>query len=202
MSKSTIRRPVAVLLALLVVCSFGGIPTVAAAGSGSSVGDDMSGVLGSDGGSDGGSTGDSAGSDGSDSGSDSVEGSGSDSDSAGESDSGSDGGEDVEAVEDTAMTVEANAVEATGALNVTLGTTDGTVQEATYEALAAVDGRAPMAGQSFDGMTLEFDDRSEQLWARQTATRQTTSDVDRITTAAASAPRPSAVPPPAPSGSD
>jgi predicted transcriptional regulator len=76
------------------------------------------------------------------------------------------------------MTVEANAVEATGALNVTLGTTDGTVQETTYEALAAVDGRAPMAGQSFDGMTLEFDDRSEQLWARQTAARQTTSDDD------------------------
>ncbi|PSQ14599.1 hypothetical protein BRD02_08520 [Halobacteriales archaeon QS_8_69_73] len=166
------------LLALLVVCSFGGIPTVAAAGGGSSVGDDMSGVLGSDGGSDGGSTGDSAGSDGSDSGSDSDSGSGSgsDSDSAEGSDSGSDGGEDVEAVEDTAMAVEANAVEATGALNLTLGTTDGTVQETTYEALAAVDGTAPMAGQSFDGTTLEFDDRSEQLWARQTAARQTTRD--------------------------
>ena len=181
MSKNTIRRPVAVLLALLVVCSFGGIPTVAAAGGGSSVGDDMSGVLGSDGGS--------AGSDGSDSGSDSDSGSGSDSDSAegadsdrsdsaGESDSGSDGGEDVEAVEDTAMTVEANADEATDVLDRTLGTTDGTVRETTYEALAAVDGTAPMAGRSFDGMTLESDDRSEQLWARQTAARQTTRDDD------------------------
>ena len=198
MSKNTIRRPVAVLLALLVVCSFGGVPAVAAADGGSSVGDDMSGVLGSDGGSDGGSTGDSAGSDGSDSGSDSdsdsgsgsgsdsdsAEGSGSDdgSDPAGESDSDSDGGEDVEAIEDTAMTVEANAVEATGTLNVTLGTTDGTVQETTYEALAAVDDTAPVAGQSFDGTTLEFDDRSEQLWARQIAARQTTRDDDSYDT--------------------
>ena len=44
MSKNTTRRPVAVLLAVLVICSFAGAPAVAAAGASDSLGDDISGV--------------------------------------------------------------------------------------------------------------------------------------------------------------
>ena len=180
MLKNTMRRPVAVLLALLVACSFAGIPAAAAAGGGS-VGDDTSGALGSDDGSDGDSTGDSDSDSESDSGSDDGDDtgeSGSDSGSDSESDSGSDDGDDAEVVEDAAAAVEATTDEATGTVDETVETTDGTVETA-HEALPAVGGATAEAGPSVDGTALAVDDRTERLWTRQTgAARQTTRNDD------------------------
>ena len=120
MSKDTTRRLVAVMLAVLAICSFAGAPAIAAAGSGNSLGDDVSSVGSGD------STGDSDSSDDSaDDGSDD-----STDDSTDSTDDSTDEGNDTE--EDLTEVVDETATGTTETVEETTETVDETANVAAY----------------------------------------------------------------------
>ena len=120
MSKDTTRRLVAVMLAVLAICSFAGAPAIAAAGSGNSLGDDVSSVGSGD------STGDSDSSD------DSADDGSNDStdDSTDSTDDSTDEGNDTE--EDLTEVVDETATGTTETVEGTTETVDETANVAAY----------------------------------------------------------------------